>query len=141
MTVDAELTELAGHLRHVEAVIPEDMQITSVTAEGLSDWMVSDDHRLHMMFDRPISRPKRLLRVSAWIALVEDPMQLSTRQHRQKTPWFWWDGVEPSIGFLTISSIAKPEMRGSTGLTMISSESSGGVRSDNSQIQLDLSGR
>ena len=27
VTVDAELTELAGHLRHAEALIPEDMRI------------------------------------------------------------------------------------------------------------------
>ena len=33
--------------------------------------------------------------------------------------------MEASAGFLTISSISKPEMRGSTGLTLISSESSG----------------
>ena len=127
VTVDAELTELAGHLRYAEAVIPEDLQIMSVTSEGLSDWVVSSDHRLQMIFDRPISRSKRLLRVLGSIALVEDPMQLTARQHHQKTPWLWWDGLEPSVGFLTISSIAKPEMRESTGLTRISSESSGGV--------------
>ncbi len=127
VTVDAELTELAGNLRYAEAAIPEDLQITSVTCEGLSDWVVSSDHRLQMIFDRPISRSKRLLRVLGSIALVEDPMQLTARQHRQKTPWLWWEGLEPSVGFLTISSIAKPEMRESTGLTRISSESSGGV--------------
>ena len=97
-----------------------------MTSEGLSDWVVSTDHRLQMIFDRPIVVRSGFCALLGWIALVEDPMQLSTRQHRQKTPWLWWDGLEPSVGFLTISSIAKPEMRESTGLTMISSESSGG---------------
>ena len=127
MTVDAELAELSGHLRHVEVEVPENIQIIEVTAEGLTDWTIAADHRLHLMFDRPITRPKRHLRVLAWIPLLEDPLQISTRQHRVTTPWFWWDGVEASAGFLTISSIVKPEMRGSTGLTLISSESSGAV--------------
>ena len=34
MTVDAELSELSGHLRHVEVEVPENIQIIEVTAEG-----------------------------------------------------------------------------------------------------------
>ena len=76
MTVDAELSELAGHLRRVEAELPARIQIIEVTAEGLSDWTISADRRLHLMFDRPITRPKRHLRIVAWILpLQEDPLQ------------------------------------------------------------------
>ena len=127
MTVDADLAELSGHLRHVEVEVPENIQITEVTAPGLTDWTIVGNRRLHLMFDHPVTRPKRHLRVVAWIPLVEDPLQISTRQHRVATPWFWWNGMEPGAGFLTISSTVKPEMRGSTGLTLISSESSSAV--------------
>ena len=82
MTVDAELSELSGHLRHVEVEVPENIQIIEVTAEGLTDWTVAADHRLHLIFDRPITRSKRHLRVFAWIPILEDPLQISTRQHR-----------------------------------------------------------
>jgi hypothetical protein len=127
MTVDAELGELSGHLRRIEVEVPENIQIIDVTSEGLTDWVTPGDRRLHLMFDRPITRPKRHLRILAWIPIVENPLQISTGQHRVQTPWFWWGGVESSTGFLTISSAVKPEMRGSTGLTLISSESSGAV--------------
>jgi hypothetical protein len=127
MTVDAELSELSGHLRHVAVEVPENIQIIEVTAEGLTDWRVAVDHRLNLIFDRPITRSKRHLRVLALIPILEDPLQINTRQHRVKTPWFWWDGMETSAGFLTISSIVKPELWGSTGLTLLSSESSGAV--------------
>ena len=125
ITVDAELSEVAGHLRQVKADVPEGIQIVEVTAEGLSEWTISGDRRLHLTFDRPITRPKRHLRIVAWVPLNEDPLRISTRQHMIKTPWFSWYGMEASAGFLTVSSIARPEMRGSTGLTLISSESSG----------------
>jgi hypothetical protein len=127
MTVDAELAELSGHLRRIEIGVPESIQIIEVTSEGLTDWAIAGDRRLHLIFDRPITRPKRHLRVLAWIPVVEDPLQMSAGQHRIQTPWFRWNGVEPSTGFLTIASTVKPEMRGSTGLTLISSESSGAV--------------
>ena len=127
MTVDAELSELSGHLRHVAVEVPENIQIIEVTAEGLTDWTIAVDHRLHLVFDRPITLSKRHLRVLALIPLLEDPLQINTRQHRVKTPWFWWDGMETSAGFLTISSIVKPELRGATGLTLLSSESSSAV--------------
>jgi hypothetical protein len=122
--VEAEIAELTGHLRSLQAEVPDGIQIVEVTAEGLSDWTVSSDHRLHLRFDRPLSRPRRRLRVVAWISLLEDPLRIATRHHRLKTPWFWWNGVEASAGFLTISSTAKPEMKAATGLTLISSESS-----------------
>jgi hypothetical protein len=124
ISVEAELSELAGHLRHLQAEVPENIQIIEVTADGLSDWTISADHRLHLMFDRPVTRPKRRLRIVAWIPLSEEPLEISTRKHQVKTPWFRWDGTESLAGFLTISSISKPEMRGSTGLTLISAESS-----------------
>ncbi len=122
MTVDADLTELSGHLRRVEVVVPENLQIIGVTSEGLTDWTISNDHRLALMFDRPITRPKRHLRVLAWIPILEEPLKITRHQHRVATPWFWWNGLEVSAGFLTISSTVKPELRGSTGLTLISSE-------------------
>jgi hypothetical protein len=124
ISVDAEISELAGHFRHIQAEVPENIQIIEVNADGLSDWSLTADHRLHLIFDRPSSLPRRRLRVAALITLKEEPLQLSARQHQIKTPWFWWEGAEASAGFLTIGSVAKPEMRGSSGLTLISSESS-----------------
>ena len=127
MTVDAELSELSGHLRHVEVEVPENTQIIEVTADGLTDWTVAVNHRLHLIFDRPISRSKRQVHILALIPILEEPLQINTRQHRVKTPWFLWDGMDASVGFLTISSTVKPELRGSTGLALLSSESSGAV--------------
>ena len=127
MMVDAELTELSGHLHHIEVEVPENIQIIEVTAEGLSDWTVAANHRLHLIFDRAITGSKRHLRVLALIPILEEPLQISARQHRVKTPWFLWDGMEASAGFLTMSSTVKPELLGSLGLTLLSSESSGAV--------------
>jgi hypothetical protein len=125
MTVDAELSELSGHIRQLEAQLPENMRITQVTAEGLTDWTTSSDSRLHLKFERPVSGSRRHLRVSGWLPLVQDPLQIGSRQHRIRVPWIRWDGVEGHTGILTISSMSKPEMQGSTDLTMIPSESSG----------------
>jgi len=124
MTVEAELTELSGHLRQIEAQLPDSIRLTEVTAEGLTDWTTTPDHRLRLVFDRPLPRARRLLRVLAWIPLAEDPLKIGSRQHRIRVPWFGWDGLEGEAGLLTVSSISKPELQGSTGLTM-SSESSG----------------
>ena len=123
VTLDAELTELVGHLEQIEVRLPDGFRIAEVSAEGLSDWSVAAGQRLRMTFVSVFNRPTRRLRVFGWIAVNEDPLRTSTRQHQVKTPWFWWDGLEASAGFLTVSSISKPEMRGSLGLTLVSSES------------------
>jgi len=125
MTVEAELSELSGHLRQIEAQLPDGIRIVEVTADGLTDWTTTPLRRLRLMFDRPFPRPRRPLRVLAWIPLSEDPLKVGSRQRRIRVPWIGWDGMEESAGFLTVSSISKPELQGSTGLTMISSESSG----------------
>ena len=58
MTVEAELAELSGHLGPVDAELPQGLKVIEVTGEGLTDWVVSADHRLHLRFDRPVVRPR-----------------------------------------------------------------------------------
>jgi hypothetical protein len=122
MTVEAELIELSGHLRQVEAELPRDIQVIEVTAEGLTDWTISADRHLHLRFDRPIDRPRRRLRIFAWIPLSEEPLKVSSRQRRIRAPWIWSEDMESNTGFLTISSIPKPDVHGLAGLTLITSE-------------------
>ena len=55
ITVEAELVELSGHLREVQAELPDGVRVIQVTAEGLTDWTISADHRLHLRFDRTAS--------------------------------------------------------------------------------------
>ena len=125
MTVEAELSELSGHLQRIEAQLPDGIRIVEVTGDGLTDWTMTPLGRLRLMFDRPLPRSGRLLRIHAWIPLAEDPLKIGSRQHRIRVPWIAWDGIDEIAGFLTVSSIAKPDLAGSTGLTAISSESSG----------------
>ena len=124
ITVEAELVELSGHLRQVKAELPEGIRVIQVTAEGLTDWTISADHRLHLRFDRTIVRPRRRLHIFAWTPLSEEPLKGGSRQHRIPPPWIGWEDMESSSSFLTISSIPKPEIQGSQGLTLITSESS-----------------
>jgi hypothetical protein len=124
IAVDAELTELSGHLREIEAQLPENIRITEVTADGLTDWTTSPDLRLHLMFDRPVPEPHRRLRISGWIPVAEDPLQTGARQHRIRVPWIRWERTEVRAGSLTITSVSKPVVQESTGLTPISAESS-----------------
>jgi hypothetical protein len=127
MTVEAELSELSGHLWQVEARIPDGLQIVEVTADGLTDWTTTADHGLRLMFDRPVARPRRLLRVLGWIPLAEDPLKTGARHHRIQIPWIDWQGMDEAAGSLTITSISKPELGRSPGLTVISDESPGAV--------------
>jgi hypothetical protein len=136
MTVDAELAELAGHLRQVEAELPEDIRVIQVTAEGLTDWTVSADRRLQLRFDKPIDRPRRRIHIFAWIPLSDEPLKVGSRQHRIRAPWIWWDDKESNTGSLTISSISKLDMLGSAGLTLITSESSPASGTSPSRHQL-----
>jgi hypothetical protein len=125
MAVEAELSENAGHLQRLEARLPDDLQINEITAEGLANWTVTPDRRLRLMFDHPVASPRRRLHLSAWIPLTEDPLKIGSRHHRIRIPWIAWEGSEGQTGFLAISSMSKPEVVGSPGLILISSESSG----------------
>ncbi len=125
MVVEAELSEQSGRLSRLEAELPDNLRINEVTAEGLADWTVTPDRRLHLVFDRPVASQRRRLRLSAWIPLSEDPLKIGSRHHRIRLPWIEWKGSEGQAGFLAISSISKPDVQGSPGLTLISTESSG----------------
>jgi hypothetical protein len=120
--VEAELTEQSGELRQLEAQPPDDVRITEVTADGLADWTTTSNHRLRLIFHRRTPRPRRLLRIRAWIPLVEDPLGIGSRQHRLRVPWLRWSCAEEVGGRLMVSSISKPELQGSTGLTAVSAE-------------------
>ena len=50
-------SRLSGHSPIMEAELPEGMQVTQVAGEGLIDWTVSADRRLHLIWQRRESRP------------------------------------------------------------------------------------
>jgi hypothetical protein len=123
VSVLAELTEQSGPVRELDAQLPEGMRVTEVIADGLVEWTITPEHGLHLLFGRQPPRPRRLLRIAAWTPFAEDPLKIGPRQHRLRVPWIEWGGMEETGGLLTISSISKPELQGSTGLTLVSAES------------------
>jgi hypothetical protein len=125
MVVDAELAENSGHLSRLEANLPEGLTLTGIASAGLADWTITPDHRLHLTFDRSVAAQRRKLQLAGWIPLSEDPLKISSRRHRIALPWIEWDNLESQVGILTISSITKPDVSRSPGLSLISSESSG----------------
>ena len=127
VVVEAELSENAGHLSRLEAELPDNLILNEVTVEGLADWSVTPDHRLRLVFGRPVASQRRRLRLSAVIPMSEDPLKTGSRHHRIRVPWIGWEGSEGQAGFLAISSISKPEIQGSPGSTLITSEISGTV--------------
>ena len=92
MTVDAELSEPSGRFGHVEAKLPEGMQIIKVAADGLADWSTTADGRLHLMFDgvNRLAEPAQLV--------AADPCQRRSSsgsarsRHRISVPWVDWLG-------------------------------------------------
>jgi hypothetical protein len=127
MTVDAELAEPSGRIGQVEATVRDGMRIIRVAAEGLADWSTTADGRLRLMFDGSAAAPRRRVQITAAVQESDDPFRIGSSKHRLRVPWIDWLGIEPLAGFLVISSSTKPEIQGSTGMTPISSESSGGV--------------
>ncbi len=124
MTVEAEIAELAGHVLHLDVSLPENFRIVEVTGESLTGWRAGSDRQLRLMFDGPMARPRRLLRIVGWIPLNDDPFNSGPRERRLKTPWIGGEGIESPTGFLTIASASKTSLLGASGLTLISSESS-----------------
>ena len=125
MTVEAELSEPSGRIGQVEARIPPGMQMIKVGAEGLADWSATTDGRLHLMFDGSSAEPRRRVELMAAIGVSDDPLRIGPSQHRISVPWIDWLGMESLAGFLVVSSNTMPELHGSTGMTPISSETSG----------------
>ena len=109
----------------VEARIPRDLRITQVSAPGLGDWSTTDGGRLQLMFDGSNGPSRRRLRLVGFIPVSEDPLKIGPHQHRIAVPWIEWNEVESLPGFLVASSISKLEVAGASGMTLISSESSG----------------
>jgi hypothetical protein len=133
MILDAEMIELSGHAPLIEAVMPEGIQVTQVSGDGLMDWTISSDQHLHLIWERPDSGPRRRVRISGWIPLIEDPLEIGSRHHRVRTPWVNWVGAEAVTGSLVVSSDSKPALAGAEGLTPMPPPSvsieAGGLRS------------
>ncbi len=117
MILDAEMIELSGHSPLSEAMLPEGIQVSQVSGDGLMDWTISADHHLHLTWGRPGSGPRRRVRIVAWIPLSEDPLEIGSRQHRVRTPWVNWIGTEAGTASLVVSSDSKLVLTGADGLT------------------------
>jgi hypothetical protein len=76
------------------------------------------------MFDSSTALAQRRLRLVASIPVGEDPLQIGSHEHRMRVPWIDWPRMEARAGFLVVSSASKPEIKGASGMSLISSESS-----------------
>ena len=120
VTVDADLIELSGHFPLTEAELPEGIQVTQVSGDGLMDWTISSDRHLHLIWQRPSSGPRRHLRISGWFPLNEDPLKVgSPRSQRIRIPRFGWGVAEAAMGTLAIASHVKVNLQDAAGLTPI----------------------
>ncbi len=116
VAVDADIHEVSGHSPIMEAELPAGMQLTQVAGEGLLDWTLSADRRLHLTWQHRGPVPREHLRIVGWIPLNEDPLKTGNRQHRVRTPWIGWPGADVGPGTLTIFSGTRTTLDGGTGL-------------------------
>ncbi len=117
VAVDADILEVSGHSPIMEAELPAGMHLTQVAGEGLLDWTLTGDRRLHLTWQRRGPVPREHLRIVGWIPLNEDPLKTGKRQHRVRTPWIGWPGAVVSPGSLTIFSGTRTTLEGGTGLS------------------------
>jgi hypothetical protein len=131
LAVDAEVHEISGHSPIMEAELPEGMELTGVSGDGLIDWTVSADRRLHLIWRRRESGRPRLIHLVGWIPLGDDPLKIGARPHRVRTPWVGWPGADVVRGSLTVACRTKLALHGAAGLSPVpaaaSTEPAGGV--------------
>jgi hypothetical protein len=129
VTVDAEIVELSGHALELDLSLPESFSIVEVTGDSLTDWRIGRDRQLRLMVDAPAGRPRRTVRIAGWIPVNDDERPSVSQERALKTPWISGADVEFATGFLKISSASRTSLRGASGVTLISSESSPAVGS------------
>jgi hypothetical protein len=93
----------------------------------LTDWSISPERRLHLVFNRRGAMSRHHVRIAGWIPLNEDPMRVEPHEKRIPTPWIGWGGAEARSGSLTVSSTSRLELKEAAGLVPIVSESSDSV--------------
>jgi hypothetical protein len=125
MTVEAELAEPSGRFGRVEAKVPSGLRMIQVSAPGLEYWSTTADGRLRLLFDGSTASSRKRLRLVGSIPVSEEPLKSGSRPHRIAIPWIDWQDMEVIAGFLVASSISKLETHAASGVTLISSESSG----------------
>ena len=125
MTVEAELSEPSGRFGQVDAALPAGLELFEVSGPGLGYWSSTARGRLRLMFDGSNMSTRRRVRLVGSIRVSEDARTIGSRQHRMAVPWIKWQDAELLAGFLAASSTSKLDVQGGTGMTVISSESSG----------------
>jgi hypothetical protein len=119
MSVDSEVQEISGHSPILEAELPEGMELTGVSGDGLIDWTVSAGRRLHLSWQRRAPGPPRFIHLHGTIPLSDDPLRIGARGHRVRTPWVGWTGAEVPRGSLLVSSPTKVAIQGGAGLSPV----------------------
>lgn len=117
LSVEADIQDLANHPPILEARLPRGLRLTEISGEGLVDWAVSADRRLHLTWRRRGPGWRRHLHIAGWIPLQEDPLRIGPRLHRVRTPWVGWPGAEPGPGTLVVLSSTRASLVGASGLS------------------------
>ncbi|GAC1465659.1 MAG: hypothetical protein NVSMB9_05480 [Isosphaeraceae bacterium] len=114
LTLDADLTETSGSVHEVDLTWPAALQISSLSATGLTDWSRSTPSGLHLRFDGP-SRRLRHVRVHAWLPIVDDPIPSRPEFREVQVPWPRWPRHEVLPGTLTVSAPTRVQVSRSSG--------------------------
>jgi hypothetical protein len=114
---EAELGETPGLLDRLRVQLPRDMTVLEVASEGLTNWSAGEDRVLLLRYDRLLP-PRRSLRITGWIPVAEDPLNLGNRQRRVPTPWVKVDGADSSPGQIIVTAVGRVDVEDGPGMTL-----------------------
>ncbi len=116
---DADLDDVAGSLNRLELALPQDLVVLNVESDALTDRSQPEPRKLLLRYDRAFAQPRRRVRVTGWIPVLEDPLKLGSQQLEMPTPWVEIAGMETASGTLIVSSPMRAQAIRAPGLKLL----------------------
>jgi len=101
---EAELSDIAGLLDHVDLDLPAGLILLDVESAEMTDWSRPPGGPLRVRFDRVDLKSRRTIVARGWIPIDQAPAAPGPRQHRLRLPWIAAAGGEGPPGTLEVVS-------------------------------------
>lgn len=122
VSIEGVLIDRQGRSFDFEVVVPSDLRIVRLEADGLLDWRKVRRDGLRLQFDGS-EFPERKIRIEGYLPAPADSTMSESRTYQAKVPWPAWVDAEPAPGLIEIAGPTRFQFEPGEGVAAVATAS------------------